>query len=213
MENSNIPVNNQLNGNNLSGEIKKKFSGPKIIFAILGIIILAELIYAAKVLTTPISTPPLPVRKIEAQQLTGGKISLSIPKNSFTVNETMPVSVVVDTGGHEIDGVDLVVHFDPKILTVATTGLVKGKIFDEYPLQSVDVNKGLINISGVNSAKTGFKGSGQFAVINLKAKLVGQTTLTIDFVKKGATTDSNLVEMGTSKDILETVSNLELSVQ
>lgn len=211
MENTNIPLNNQLN-NNVPGKGKKGFSGPKIIFIILGIIILVEVVYAIRVLATPVPPPSQPVPE-KIVEKTAGKISLNVPKTSLAVNEAVPVSVVVDTGGYEVDGVDVVVSFDPKVLEASKAGLVKGEIFDEYPLQSVDASKGLIYISGVNSSKTGFKGTGQFAVINLKAKGAGKASLTIDFVRKGATTDSNLVEMGTSKDILETVDNLELSVQ
>lgn len=189
---------------------KKYFAGPKIIFAILGVILLAEVVYAVKVLVFS-APPPPPARKTGIQK-TAGRISLTTPKKIYKVNEIVPVSVIINTGGHAVDGVDLVVRFNPKSLEATPGGLVKSGIFDEYPLVALDKKTGLISISGVNSLKKGYQGTGQFAVLNLKAKLPGKTSVTIDF-NKGSTTDSNLVESGLSKDILEAVGNLELVVQ
>ncbi len=190
--------------------LKNFFSGHKIVFAILGVILLAEVVYAVKVLVFS-APPPPPVRKTNIPK-TVGKISLTVPKANVKVNEIVSVSVVIDTGGRTIDGADLVVRFDPKILEATPGGLVKGGLFDEYPLVAVDKKTGLISISGVNSLKKGYQGTGQFATLNLKAKLPGNTAITIDF-NKGSTTDSNLTETGTAKDLLEAVDNLELVVQ
>ena len=199
--------------NNLQS-IKKLFSGPKIIFAILGIILLVEVVYAVRVLTAPAPSPstPPPVSK-NTVLLTGGKISLNMPSQTGIMrNQVVPVKVMVESGGHDLDGVDLIISFDPKILEASAGGIIKGSIFDEYPLQSVDSKKGLIAISGISSLKNSFKGTGQFATINLKAKAPGKTVLTVDFAK-GSTSDSNLVETGSAKDILEAVDNLELTVR
>lgn len=207
---------NSFNSKDFFEKAKKYFSGPKVIFAVLGIVVLFEAVYAIRSITTsPISPafpPALPVRKINTQ-LTPAKISLSASKTSFKVNEVVPVSVMVDTGGRTIDGVDLIVKFDPKILDATAGGLIKGKILDEYPLKSVDTGKSLIYISGVSNSKNGFGGTGQFALINFKAKSAGRTSLTIGFIKNGETTDSNLVETDASKDVLDQVNNLELEVR
>lgn len=190
---------------------KKFFSGPKIIFIILGIIILVEVIYTVKVLNSP--TPPATsVQKKAGIEITQGKISLITSKTTYKVNEAILVSVVVDTGGRSLDGIDLIARFDPKVLTATSGAIVRGQIFDEYPVLSVDPKNGLFSVSGINTLKNSFKGTGQFVLLNLTAKAPGKTTLTIDF-QKGSTSDSNLVETGTSKDILEVVGNLELTVQ
>lgn len=188
---------------------KNFFTGPKIIFAILGVIILAEVIYAVKVLSSP--TPPPPPRR-SAVVTSTGKISLNVPKTNYVVNEKIPVSVRLDSGGRTLDGADLIIRFDPKVLEATPGSLIAGSIFDEYPLLSADMKKGLVSVSGANSTRAGFKGTGQFITVNFKARAKGNTSLIIDF-EKGSTADSNLVETGTSKDILEVVGNLELSVQ
>ncbi len=181
-----------------------------IIFAILGVIILVEIIYAVRVLSS--SSPSVTsVQKanIETPQ---GKISLTTPKTTYKVNEDISVSVIVDTGGRLLDGVDLIAHFDPKVLSATPGAIIRGQIFDEYPLMSVDSKKGLFSVSGINTLQNSYQGRAKFVVFNLKAKAPGKTSLTIDF-QKGLTSDSNMVEAGTSKDILEVVGNLELNVQ
>lgn len=189
---------------------KKFFSGPKIIFAILGIIILAEVVYAVRALSTPVS-PPAPVKKVTTV-VSSGKISLNTPKKIYAVGEVIPVSVTIDSGGHSLNGADLIVHFDPKVLEASTGALIAGSIFDEYPLLSVDAKKGLLSVSGVDSLRPGFKGIGKFIFVNFRAKAKGAAFLTIDFTK-GSTSDSNLVDKGTSKDILEKVDNLDVNIQ
>ncbi len=183
----------------------------RFIFLGLGLILLVELIYAIKVLTLPAS-PSIKRIAMQSVQLNKKTITLSAPQNIYRINEVIPVTATIDTGAQLVDGVDLLIHYDPKILEVTSSGLIKGRILEEYPTMTADASKGLISISGISNLRSGFKGKGQFAIINFKAKALGKTALNIDF-NAGSTTDSNLVEAGTSKDILERVVNLELVVQ
>lgn len=187
----------------------KSFFSPKIVFVILGVVVLVELIYAIRALTLP--TSPLSTNNINAKKSVA-RISLTSPKTSFKIAERIPVSVILNSATHAIGGADLIVHYDPKILEATPAGIIKGKIFDEYPLIAVDASKGLISISGVSSLKNSFTGTGDFAIINLRGKVAGKTSLTVDF-SKGSTTASNLVEVSTSQNILEQVDNLELNIQ
>ncbi|MBU1000744.1 cohesin domain-containing protein [Patescibacteria group bacterium] len=207
MDDLNVQENNQVN--NLIVRIKSFVSLPRFIFLILGLILLAELIYAIQVLTLPV--PPVEGRL--PIQLKAGKILLNVPKNTYQINEVVPVAVNIDTGSQAVNGVDVIINYDPKILEATPGGLLKGRIFEEYPNMTVDAGKGLIAVSGINNSQDGFGGIGQFAAINFRAKIAGTTLLTIDFKGKGSTIDSNLVETGISKDILEQVVNLELVVQ
>lgn len=201
-------TNSQIN--NQSGN--RPGFGPKIIFIILGIVILIEVVYAVKTLTAPSPTPPSPSQPAVVKQPLSPRISLTSSKLNYAVGETIPVIVMVNTGGKSVDGVDLIIRFNPQVLEVAPGGLSKGKIFSEYLLLSQDDKTGLISISGVSGVKESFIGQGEFALLTLKAKLPGKTTLAVDF-QKGTTTASNLVESATSKNILESVDNLELNIQ
>ncbi len=190
-------------------KFKQFFAGPRIIFAILGFILLGEIVYAVKTLTLPVT--PQSVFQAPVQQRMG-RMSLEAPKASYNVAEVIPVSVMVDTGSKEVSGIDLIVQYDPKVFEATQAGLVKGKIMDEYPLMGVDSEKGLISISGISSLKSGFTGQGQFAAINFRTKSPGKTSLIINF-QKGSTVFSNLVESSTVLNILDTVDNLELEVR
>lgn len=187
---------------------KKYFSRPKIIFAIFGVVVVIEVIYAIRTLTLPAPPPPAPKTSIQS---TVAKISLSTYNTVPKINETVAIPVFVDTGTHTVSGMDLIVKYDPKFLEATPAGLIKGKIFDEYPLKAIDVKNGIISISGVAVA-AGFKGSGQFAEINFRAKTAGKTSVIVDFTKD-LTTDSNLVDSTNSKDVLGQVDNLELNIQ
>lgn len=217
MDDLNVQINDQVAVNQQAPNALRDFiTGPKVIFVILGIILLGEVIYAVRILTLPSGFSPIP---LTAAQSNVGKISLVAAKTSYSVNETIPVSVVVDTGGRSVNGVDLIVHYDPKVVEASPAGIVKGQIFDDYPAISINANQGLISISGIDNMNNSFNsnnltyGIGQFAIINLKAKTPGRVSLTVDFNGKGSTTDSNLVEITTAKDILEKVNNLELTIK
>ena len=129
------------------------------------------------------------------------------------VKEVIPVKVKIESGGNTLGGADVIIKYDPKILEATQGAIIRGAIFDEYPFVSLDSKTGLISISGISSIGEGFKGAeGDFATITFKAKSKGATSLSVDF-QKGSTADSNLVEKDASRDILETIGNLELNVQ
>jgi|Napbiome12C3dose_1001474.scaffolds.fasta_scaffold00001_135 hypothetical protein len=198
---SNFNLNNQ----------PKKFSLPKIIFIILGLVVLAEIIYASwTLLSNKAGTSPLPFGQTLTQN--AAKISLTTSQQAFQTGEIVPVKVTIDSGTKSITGVDLVLKYDPAILEITKENLVLGKIMDEYPLSSVDSKQGLISISGISSLDSGFSGSGEFATLNFKAKSAGKTSLVINF-EKGTTIASNVVDANTSLNILEEVVNLEILIQ
>ncbi len=186
----------------------KRLFDHRIIFVILGILLLVEVVYLISSLVKPAFSPPPYKASVKN---TTGKITLLALQTKYNVKEIIPVSVLVDTGGHQIQGIDLIIHYDPKIFEATSGGIVKGGIFDDYPLMSADANKGLITISGISGINS-FQGSGQFAIIALKAKAPGKTSLTVDF-KKGSTTASNMTEASSTKNILENVENLDLIIE
>ncbi|MBI4035998.1 hypothetical protein HY383_03535 [Candidatus Daviesbacteria bacterium] len=213
MDNLDVQVFSQQNNQKKFDKVKNFLTIPRVVFSILGIIVLIEVISVVKVLITRSSSVVTQTNNNQVSMVsTISKISLNTTKTSLRVGEVVPVTVVVDTGEKAVSGADLIVRFDLKVLEASGTAIIKGKIFDEYPLASVDVKNGLISISGISSLNKSFKGSGQFALINFKAKIPGKTSLTVDF-KKGSTTASNLVEAATSKNILEQVDNLELEIR
>lgn len=188
--------------------IKSFLRGPKIIFAVLAVIILAEVVLALRYLGQRNSS------STTFQEISGGKIILVTTKKDIKVGDIVSVDVRVSTGGHSTEGTDLVLKFDPKAVEILSGKIVPGKIYGEYPMKSVDPKLGQIRISGIAGLvnKTSFNGIGVFATLNFKAVKPGKTTLSVDFTPK-KTSDSNIIDSQTTQDILEGVTNLDLNIK
>lgn len=187
---------------------KKQFTlNPKIVFIILGAVLLIEVLYALTVLSSPAPAKPEPV---QAKQVS---ISLHASKSEFAIKEVVQVTAVLDTGSHETEGTDLLLNFDPKILEATAGAVTKGAIYPEYPQVRIDNKAGSIQISGISGLEGKlFKGEGGFAIINFRAKAKGDAVLTVNFTQ-GKTDDSNVVEALSGNDILESVIDLTIKVQ
>lgn len=187
---------------------QKRFTfNPKIVFIILGAVLLIEVLYAITVLSSPAPAAPEPTQTRQVS------ISLSSPLSEFRVKDVVPVEVLLDTGSHDTEGTDLVLKFDPKILEATAGAVVKGDIYLEYPQVRIDNKEGSIQISGISGLQgKSFRGKGVFASINFRAKAKGVSALTVSFTA-GKTDDSNVVEVLSGNDILESVTDLTLTVQ
>lgn len=178
------------------------------IFAILAVVVLVELAWAATILLTPVSNKVEKFPKIE-----GGQITLIAPEKDYKLGDSIEVTVGVSTGESVTDGTDVVIKYDPKVLEASSGAFEKGTIYSEYPNIKVDSQDGLIQLSGISStAGQGFQGVGVFGRLNFKTKAQGSTTLSVDFVKN-ATHESNIVENQSGKDVLVGVSNLNLNIK
>lgn len=188
---------------------KKWYQTWRIIYPILGVVVIVELILGLKTLLAPL--PKSQVQKI--QPISEAKILLMSPKLIYKVGDAVPINVRVSTGGHTTSGTDLLLHFDPKFLEATAGAFTSGKIYSDYPLINVDGKNGVINISGIASlGKGSFIGGGDLGVISFKAKTAGKTPVTVDF-KKGVTTDSNVIDAQTNEDILGQVTNLNIIIK
>lgn len=180
----------------------------KLIFIFLAIVVILELLWVGRVLFTPTKKS----KPDHIQQLGSGSIILVSDKASYQTDEIIPVQIKLSTGGREADSIDIILRFDPKILEASNSSFEKGELYKDYPLIDISQNLGIIKISAVALPDTyGFNGVGIFGKINFRAQTGGQTKIITDF-KKGSTTDSNLIEAGTTKDILKEVFDLDLAI-
>ena len=187
---------------------KKWFLTWKIIYPILGVVVILELFLGIKALLAPVPKPK-PIQQV--QPIADAKIVLATVKKNLKVGDDFPVRVNVFTGGHATSGTDVILRFNPKVLEA--TSFTKGKIYNDYPLINMDNKAGLIRVSGIAPAgKKGFAGGGDLGIVNFKAKQPGQAGVIIDF-KKGATYDSNVMRIVDSRDILGSVTNLNLTIK
>lgn len=141
-------------------------------------------------------------------------LSLTAPKKSIRVDETIEVTVN-ELSGTRTDGTDIVVLYDPKLLSVVLTTqklpVNVGTLYSDYPLNDLNEKNGQISVSGITSKVGGVVPKGIFGTIVFKAKAAGIAKLSFDF-KPGSTTDSNVIETKVSDDILNKVDNLELEI-
>ncbi len=187
---------------------KPWFFSRKVLYLILAVVFAAEVILGIKNLIAPL--PKSQYQKL--QPISGAQISLLAPGN-FKVKEAIPVVVRLSTGGQTVNGTDLVLKYDSRLLEASPGAFLKGKIYQDYPLISVDPKAGVIKVSGVFSVgQNGFNGVNTFGVVVFKAKAVGEANVTVDF-KKGTTDKSTVIESSTNQNILEQVSDLKITIK
>ncbi|OGE14383.1 hypothetical protein A3F00_05180 [Candidatus Daviesbacteria bacterium RIFCSPHIGHO2_12_FULL_37_11] len=198
--------------------IKKRFN-LKYLFIILGAVVLIEIIIGVWVFLQKNSSAGTAPGKLAENQVStqpgdksvNAKLSLSSVKNEFKVGEVIPVTISIDTDSQVVDGVDVVLNFDPAALEASSASITTGTIFPEYPVAKVE--KGIVRITAITSlAGVGYSGSGIFATINFKAKQKGQAKVTVDFTK-GSTTDTNIVGTEFPDDMLSEVKDLEVNIK
>lgn len=175
------------------------------IFIALGVIIALEIIWAGLTLLKP--TPPSTRVSEEAvPKITA--VSLRSPKTNLKVGEKVTVDINLSSGSR-VDGADLVINYDPKILSAEL--VVAGAIFRDFPSNKVDEKLGRITVSGITDQIGGVLADGLFGSVEFMAKKVGTARVSVEFTP-GSTADSNLTESGTGQDILEKVNDLEINI-
>jgi hypothetical protein len=204
------------NPNNQSAPPKKWWQTKKIGLAIVGIIILGEVVWSIFALSSPTanSTKNTNSKTSQAEVNKSASVISLVGPNSIKAGEEFKVDVKIDTQGALADGMDLVIKYDPKFIEVVNpeVPMVLNKIFSNFPVNSADATSGLITVSAVSSpGDPSFSGQAVLGSLNFKAIQLGPTSISLDFTK-GSTTDSNVVETTSGNDILEMVNNLDITI-
>lgn len=163
------------------------------------------------------------VKKISAFILTFGYLALSpvyayaatlsLSPSSGQLNKGCDVTFTVelDTQGSQTDGTDVILTYNPAVMTISQTDITNGKIYADYPGNSVDSTAGKVSVSGIAQVSQAFSGKGTFATLKFKINNAasGNATLKFDFDPSNKTnsTDSNVVERGTVADVLSAVTD------
>lgn len=139
-------------------------------------------------------------------------ISLSPAIVTVKADQTSTLTIDYYTGSKTIQGLDLVLQYDPTIIQFDSNFFQPGSVFTQYPITQVSP-PGTLRVSAVATvAQIGFNGSGQLGTLQFKALKAGQTKVQIVF-KPSATTESNLVELSSGQEILQTVRDSSIVVQ
>ena len=182
-----------------------------LVAAIAVVVIVVELVWAYTVFYIPsqqAQEQPLAVIPVETPK--GASISLTTPQASVSIGSTFDVNIDV-ASTIMTDGTDLIITYDPTLLQVNDPVFTSG-LYTEYPVNKVDPKTGIITLSGISSETSGVLASGNMGYIQFKAIATGSADISIKYLP-GATNESNVIETGTGRDILNTVNNLEVNIQ
>jgi hypothetical protein len=135
-------------------------------------------------------------------------LSLSPSTGTFNRGCSGNIQVIVDTEGVATDGTDAILTYEVSRFSSVT--ITNGTIYNDYPGNNVNSATGKITISGLASVSQAFTGKGTLATINFvvaENAPAGSSTFKFDFDPndKAKTTDSNIVERGTTADVLSSV--------
>lgn len=189
----------------------------KLIYFIIGFIILAEIIGGIYYLTRPVQNS----RK--NQEVSTSDTSTPSTDTSLSVLASGPIAQNTEfTASLELqtkdptDGTDVIVVYDPAFLTpmpaAANTIISPGSLYQDYPVNNL-VSPGRINFSAVIKPNTsGFSGKGILGTIRFKALKKGLTNIEIEYTP-GSTSDSNIISTQTGSDILQRVENAKILIE
>jgi hypothetical protein len=139
-----------------------------------------------------------------ADQVASFTLSPATGDYTFNGKTTYPVGIILDSAGKSVDGVDVIINFDPKKVAVEGSKIAPTNVFEESPANVVDNVNGQIRLSSLT-----FKArpvTGIIATFQIKPLARGTANFTFQF-SPGSTTDSNVAEHGTAKDVLGKVEN------
>lgn len=192
----------------------KKPLNIKRIFIVLSAVILLEAVWAVlslsknqlkqqSAIVPPAQTSPAP----EKQRVPSAVLALQTTNLQVEVGQEIPVDIVLDTDGALVDGVDVIISFDPVLLKAEPVKV--GTLFNDYPQNAQEDGK--ITLSGISDS-TGYSGKGILGTIVFKAVKQGSASVKIEY-SPDATIESNVILSGAAKDILGNVLDLALDIK
>src|SRR3989344_1094777 len=134
----------------------------KTILILLGVFIIAEALWAGWVIYNVNKEPVLITTPASSAQPT--LIQLQTDKLNVKVGEQFIVSVNV-LSEKMTDGVDLVINFDPKVVSVVADKesekpVTLSNLYSDYPVNILDKKEGRITVSGISSITSPVKPDG-----------------------------------------------------
>jgi hypothetical protein len=140
--------------------------------------------------------------------------SLSPAVGSYSVGDTFTVTIMLDTEGESVDGVDInALNYNPKVLDVVDalpefegTQIAPGALMQATVLNSINEESGRIMFSQVTGADVTYTSTSPqpLATVTFKARTQGNAMLVFNY-RNGDTTDANVAAVGA--DVLRGVIN------
>jgi len=183
-----------------------------ILLLALGMVIIFESVLVINALGIREKLVQVPmVKKIIPQpEVKKGTIKVVLEENQKVVpNKDLKAKIVFDSQDEQIGGVDAILNFDPKLISVVNFSGNK-EIFDQIIINTQKQKEGRIKITAYSPTKT-LVGEQVLGSLTLRLLEKQPATLGIEFLGPDVFTDSNLVSQKTQKDVLSKVQSLKLT--
>lgn len=195
-------------------QIKAQY--PKIYFVlllILGIVIIFESVLIVKTLRfrekTPQLQPPIVKKIIPTIEAKKGSMKVLLEENQKVIsNKDLKAKIVFDSQDEQIGGVDAILVFDPKAISVVNISGNK-EIFEQIIVNTQKQKEGEIKITAYQPKKE-IRNAQVLASLTLRLLQNKPASLKIKFLGPDVSTDSNLIAQKTQKDILENTQSINL---
>lgn len=140
---------------------------------------------------------PPPTKAPEPTIRARGSLTLLGPRE-VQVGREFLINVDLETEAL-VDGVDVVLQFDPKILEAKAAS--PSALFPTYPFIKFDNQNGRAEVSATTKINQPFKGEGSLVTVSFVLKTPGETSIIL-LAEEENTTDSNIAEHQTGRDLL-----------
>jgi hypothetical protein len=202
--------------NQTTPTLAPRFSWPFFIFRILSLALVAVILFmifqAAMLFISRLGSQNLKFAEIPINVDRTPSITLNPEKNTLSVGQTGNLTIDYFTANKTIQGIDVVLKYDPSALEFAPNFFSAGPVFTQYPITQISPSD-TIRISAVATvSQIGFNGSGTLGTIQFVAKKIGQTKIEIVY-QENQTTETNLVELQSGQEILQLVKGATIDIK
>lgn len=135
-------------------------------------------------------------------------LSLSPTTKSVAVGETFDVAIILDTGGNNSNGCDVVLTFTPSIIKIKNVSFGSSPLFTSSNVSSPDNTNGkLILNSSVISSAFAYSGKGTLATVTFEALSTGSTAVSF-ICNPGQTNGDSNIWNTQAEDIINCSANI-----
>lgn len=187
-----------------------KFNAYFVMLVVLAMVVLVESVMIVSTLKSKTKTTPSTARNVIMPVTKKGTMGIVLDQGQkVTVGKKLQAQLVIDSMGEKLAGVDAILTFDPKLISL-TEVKPNQELFEQNIVNQQQKDKGRIKITAYQPKKTA---SGKFSLADLSFTLLKNqpAVLGIEFLGPDRVTDSNLVSLTTQKDILSSIQPLKLT--
>lgn len=142
-------------------------------------------------------------------------LSLVSSQSACQKGEIVTVEIYLDSKGHLVDGVDVILNYPPQDLQLEYMDSVfldeSDSVFGIFPSPTVNQENGQIVFSALSVPGKSFQGKGKIASLKFEAEKAGETEIKFLFTPD-STVDSNVSSYEEPKDVLGKAVNLKLLI-